>query len=408
MSDRPPASIHHPTRDQIRLLDGAFYVDRPLDHYAWMRENAPVYWDAASEIWGVTRYDDIMAVSKDRELFCSGKGSRPDSWVPSMINMDDPEHKRRRNLVNRGFTPRRLRDHETKIRQICTRLIDQVCERGECEFVRDVAAPLPLIMIGDMLGMPPEDFETLLRWSETMLKATSNTASPEDKEAAMTAGAEYFQYAMGAIEERRKNPTDDLVSVLVHAELDGRGLADDEIAHESLLILVGGDETTRHVIVEGALALMQHPDQRDALAADPSKLTVAVEELLRWVSPIKNMNRTATRDTELRGQSIREGDKLLLLYASGNRDAEAFDRPDVFDVERQPNNHVAFGGYGTHHCLGASLARLELRIMFDELLRRVPDMELATDAPLPVRESNFIVGIEEMPVRFTPSAPVGG
>jgi cytochrome P450 family 142 subfamily A polypeptide 1 len=397
----------HPTRDEIRLLDGEFYVDRPLEHYAWLRERAPVYWDPTSEIWGISRYDDIMTVSKRPEIFCSGKGSRPDSWVPSMINMDDPEHKRRRNLVNRGFTPRRLKDHGDKIRTICTSLIDKVCERGECEFVRDIAAPLPLIMIGDMLGMPPEDFETLLRWSETMLKATSNTATPEDLEAATQAGGEYFTYAMGAIADRKQNPTNDLVSVLVHAEVDGRGLTDEEISHESLLILVGGDETTRHVITEGALTLIEHPDQRKKLIEDPSRMTVAVEELLRWVSPIKNMNRTATRDTELGGQTVREGDKLLLLYASGNRDAGAFDDPDVFDVERQPNDHVAFGGYGTHHCLGASLARLELRIMFEELLRRMPDLELASADPLPLRPSNFIVGIEEMPVRFTPSAPVG-
>ncbi len=397
----------HPTRDEIRLLDGAFYVDRPLEHYAWMREHAPVYWDARDEVWGITLYDDIMSISKQPELFGSGKGSRPDSWTPSMINMDDPEHKRRRNLVNRGFTPRRLRDHEAKIRGICSRLIDSVCERGECEFVREIAAPLPLIMIGDMLGMPPGDFETLLRWSETMLKATSNTATDADRDAAMQAGAEYFGYAMKAIEERKQAPTDDLVSVLVHAEIEGRGLSDDEIAHESLLILVGGDETTRHVIVEGALALMQHPDQRQQLIADPAKLPTAVEEMLRWVSPIKNMNRTATRDTELRGQTIREGERLLLLYPSGNRDASAFPDPDRFDVERTPNNHVAFGGYGTHHCLGASLARLELRILFEELLSRMPDLELASEDPLPLRPSNFIVGVEEMPVRFTPSAPSG-
>jgi cytochrome P450 family 142 subfamily A polypeptide 1 len=325
-----------------------------------------------------------------------------------MINMDDPEHKRRRNLVNSGFTPRRLRDHERKIRDICTQLIDRVCERGECEFVRDIAAPLPLIVIGDMLGMPPEDFETLLRWSETMLKATSNTATEGDRQAAMQAGAEYFQYAASAIAARKREPTDDLVSVLVHAELDGQRLSEDEIAHESLLILIGGDETTRHVIVEGALALIQHPDQRRLLIDDPGGLGVAVEELLRWVSPIKNMNRTTTRDVTLRGQSLREGDRLLLLYASGNRDSDAFPDPDRFDVSRMPNNHIAFGGYGTHHCLGASLARLELRIMFEELLGRMPDLALAADAALPLRPSNFIVGIEEMPVRFTPSAPVAG
>ena len=400
---------NHPSRPEVRLLDGAFYVDRPLEHYAWMREHAPAYYDESSGVWGVTRHEDVMAISRTPELFCSGKSSRPDpgSWIPSMINMDDPQHKRRRNLVNRGFTPKRLEESEAKIRRICRELIDAVCERGECEFVREIAAPLPLIMIGDMLGMPPEDFETLLRWSEDMLASTSSSATPEIRERAGQAGIEYASYAAEAIEKRRDEPTDDLLSVLVHAEIDGDHLEHEEIVHEALLILVGGDETTRHVITEGMLALIQHPEARARLIADPSALPVAVEELLRWVSPIKNMNRTATRDTELRGEQIREGDRVLLLYHAANRDERAFERPDVFDVSRQPNNHVAFGGYGTHHCLGASLARLELRILFEELLRRLPDLTLASDAPLPYRPSNFIVGIERMPVRFSPSKPEG-
>ena len=397
----------HPIHEDIHLLDGTFYVDRPLEHYAWMRANAPVYYDPSGEIWGITLYEDVMHTSKAPELFCSGKGSRPDSWVPSSINMDDPEHKRRRGLVNRGFTPGRLAAHEPRVREICNWLIDSVCERGECEFVRDVAAPLPLIMIGDMLGMPKEDFPTLLRWSETMLQATSSTASAAELEAATAAGGEYFTYIMGAMADRKTTPTDDLVSLLVHGEIDGERLTDEEIAHESLLILVGGDETTRHVITESALALMQFPEQRAKLIEDPSRLKVAVEEFLRWVSPIKNMNRTATQDTRLRGQKIREGDKLLLLYQSANRDERAFANPDSFDVERHPNDHVAFGGYGAHHCLGASLARLELRVMFDELLRRLPDMALANDDPLPRRPSNFIAGLESMLVTFTPTKPVG-
>jgi cytochrome P450 family 142 subfamily A polypeptide 1 len=389
-------------------MAGDFYVDRPLDHYAWMRENAPVYYDESDGIWGVALHEDIMSVSKAPEIFCSGKGSRPEttSYTPSMINMDDPDHKRRRNLVNRGFTPRRLNEHEPKIRRICNQLIDAVCEKGECEFVREIAAPLPLIMIGDMLGMPEEDFETLLRWSEDMLGATSTTASAEAIECAQRAGIEYAQYAMQAVAQRRERPTDDLLSILVHAEIGGDRLDQEEILHEALLILVGGDETTRHVITEGTAALIQHPEQRLKLIDDRTLLPTAVEELLRWVSPIKNMNRTATRDTELRGQTIREGDRLLLLYQSGNRDERVFERPDVFDIARNPNPHVAFGGYGTHHCLGASLARLELRIMFEELLRRMPDLELACDE-LPLRASNFIVGIEEMPVRFSPSGPEG-
>ena len=394
-----------PSRPEIRLLDGSFYVDRPLEHYRWMRENAPVYWDPTGEIWGVTLHEDVMQMSKTPQLFCSGKSSRPepDSWIPSMINLDDPQHKRRRNLVNHGFTPRRIAGHEDKIRGICRELIDQVAARGECEFVRELAAPLPMIVIGDMLGVEPEHRDTLLRWSEDMLGATSSTAAPGARERAMQAGIEYAQYAMKVIEDRRATPRDDLVSLLVHGEIDGERLADEEIVQESLLILVGGDETTRHVITEGMEALIRHPGERQKLLDDPAKIGVAVEEMLRWVSPIKNMNRTATRDAELRGQKIREGERLLLLYAAANRDGSAFPDPDRFDVERDPNPHVAFGGHGTHFCLGAPLARLELRVMFEELLARLPDMELATDASLPLRASNFIVGIEEMPVRFTPA-----
>jgi len=400
---------NHPQRDEIKLLDGHFYAKRPLEHFAWMRENAPVYYDESGEIWGIAAHEDIMTISKNPEIFCSGKSSRPEpgSWIPSMINLDDPDHKRRPNLVNRGFTPKRLLESEDKVRRICNQLIDSVCEKGRCEFVRDIAAPLPLIMIGDMLGMPQQDFETLLRWSEDMLQATSATASEEIKAKAMKAGAEYATYAVEAISERQQNPRDDLLSILVNAEIEGDRLNEAELIHESLLILVGGDETTRHVITEGMLALIHAPDQRQKLIDNPSKIPVAVEELLRWVTPIKNMNRTATMDTELKGQKIREGDRMLLLYPSGNRDENVFDEPDQLNVERNPNPHVAFGGYGTHHCLGASLARLELRIMFEELNRRMPDLELDTDKDLPVRPSNFIVGIESMPVRFSPSASEG-
>jgi cytochrome P450 family 142 subfamily A polypeptide 1 len=192
------------------------------------------------------------------------------------------------------------------------------------------------------------------------------------------------------------------MTLLVQGEVDGDRLDDAEIHQESLLILIGGDETTRHVITGGLEQLIRHPDEKRKLIEDPRKLDRAVEEMLRWVSPIQNMNRTVTRDTELRGQKLREGDRVLLLYPSGNRDARKFVRPESFDVEREPNEHVAFGGFGTHFCLGASLARLELRVLFERLLARLPDIELASDAPLPLRPSNFIVGIESMPVRFTP------
>ncbi|MFP6606548.1 MAG: cytochrome P450 [Myxococcota bacterium] len=393
----------HPIRDDIRLLEGSFYVDRPLEHYEWMRANAPVYRDPVGEIWGVALHEDIMHCSKTPKIFCSGKSSRPEegSWIPSMINLDDPDHKRRRNLVNRGFTPRRVSDHAPLIRQVVTQLIDVVAEKGSCDFVREIAAPLPMAIIGTLLGVAEEDWDTLLHWSEDMLRGTDAGATDEARSNAMQAGAAYATYAMNVISERRKESREDLMGILVDAEIDGERLEDQELIQESLLILVGGDETTRHVISGGMQALIENPDQRQKLIDDPARIPTAVEEMLRWVTPIKNMNRTALEDTVLRDQKIREGDKLLLLYQSGNRDERIFDEPKKFDVERNPNDHVAFGGYGTHFCLGAPLARLELQIMFEELLRRLPDMEI--DGKLPLRPSNFIVGIEEMPVVFTPA-----
>jgi cytochrome P450 family 142 subfamily A polypeptide 1 len=394
-----------PANPDIRLLEGSFYTGDPLSHYAWMREHAPVYRDEEGGVWGVALHEDVMTVSKTPRLFCSSQSSRPDApAIASMINMDDPEHKRRRNLVNRGFTPRRVQDHASKIRSICDGLIDAVAEKGHCDFVRDIAAPLPMIIIGDMLGVAPEDRDELLRWSDDLIAGTDASAGPEVAGRALAAATEYMQYALEVIRDRRARPPgDDLMSVLVHAEIDGERLDDEALIQESLLILVGGDETTRHVITQGMEALIQHPDQRALLAREPERIPTAVEEMLRWVTPIKNMNRTATTDTELRGQRIREGDKVLLLYQSANRDERVFVEPDRFDVTRDPNPHVAFGGYGTHFCLGASLARLELGIMFERLLARLPAIELASAGPLPLRPSNFIVGIEHMPVRWDPA-----
>ena len=396
----------HPTKDSIRLMDGRWYQDEPFEDYAWMRENAPLYFDEVGGVWGVSRHADIMHLSKTPSLFCSGKSSRPDpnSWIPSMINFDDPQHKRRRNLVNRGFTPRRVSDHAGSIRKICTELIDAVCEKGSCEFVREIAAPLPMAIIGDMLGVAAEDRDRLLQWSDDMVTASGNE-DPVAAQRAMQSGLEWREYAAEVVRDRRNRPMrDDLISILCHSEIDGERLDDEEIIQESLLILVGGDETTRHVISGGMEALLRRPEQLRALAEDPTRIPTAVEEMLRWVSPIQNMSRTATRDTELHGQTIRKGEQLLLLYPSANRDEAVFEDPFVFDASRSPNDHVAFGGYGAHFCLGASLARLELRVMFEELLDRLPEITLERDTPLPLRPSNFIVGIESMPVVFAPTA----
>ena len=391
------------TAPEIRLLDGNWYTGNVHHAFAWMRAHAPVYRDEVGQVWGVAGYEELLRVSKDTETFCSRMSSRPDApAVASMINMDDPQHRRRRNLVNKGLTPRRVQDHEQRIRAICNELVDVIAARGRCDFVRDIAAPLPMAVIGDLLGVEPEDRDMLLHWSDDLLAGTSSSATPEVMDRVMKAFAQYVDYSRRVIDDRRARPRDDMMSTLVHAEIDGERLSDEDLMQEGLLILVGGDETTRHVITGGMEALIQNPDQRRKLQANPPLVPTAVEEMLRWVSPIKNMNRTATRDVELAGAQVHEGDKLLLLYPSANRDERVFPQADRFLVDREPNDHVAFG-HGVHFCLGASLARLELRVMFETLLARLPDIELATDAPLPLRPSNFIVGIEEMPVVFTPT-----
>ena len=325
-----------------------------------------------------------------------------------MIDFDAPEHVRRRRLVSEGFTPKRVRAMEDKLRIVCDAIIDKVCEQGSCDFVKDVAAPLPIIMIGDMLGVAPEDRDDLLRWSDDMLKG-QGSPDPEAMVRATDAFTGYSDYIHPVLDERRSSGnTEDLVGVLCHAEIDGDSLDDDSLVHETLLILIGGDETTRHVISGGVEELLAHPDQIARLAADPAGLMPgAVEEMLRWVSPIKNMARTATRDVELEGAQIREGQELLLLYPSANRDEAVFENPDTFDITRSPNPHMAFG-FGAHFCLGNQLARLELRVMVERVLARMPDLRLAVErGALERREANFISGIEQMPVAFTPTAPVG-
>jgi len=393
----------HPQNPEINLLDGRFYANDPHPYFTWMRANAPVYWDESCGIWGVASHAAVMHASKTPGDFCNSQGMRPDQpAIPSMINMDDPQHVRRRRLVSSGFTPRRVQDQSAKVSEVCRDLVAKARAKAEFDFVRDVAAPLPMIMIGDMLGVLPEDRDKLLRWSDDLILGTSSTATPEAAEAAMTAFAEYSDYNREVVADRRaKPPAEDLMSILVHAEIEGEKLDDEALLQESLLILIGGDETTRHVLSGGMNQLLHHPDQYQALIDDPSGIPRAVEEMLRWVTPIQNMSRTATRDVELGGQQIRQGDKLVLLYPSANRDEAVFEDPFRFDIRRDPNPHVAFGGYGAHFCLGASLARLELTTMFTEIVTNLPKLELATADPLPMRPSNFIVGIEEMPVRTT-------
>lgn len=390
-------------RPDADLLDGSFYAsDAAAAAFAWMRRHEPVYRSESGlgTVWGVTRHADVVAVSRDPATFCSRFSSRPDApAIPSMINLDDPAHLRRRGLVNRGFTPRRVTDHEPFVRRTCIEILERARGLGRFDFVREVAAPLPMRMIGELLGVAPEDHDDLLRWSDDLIVGTSASSSPEERARAVAAFGEYAGYHARVVAERRAHPRDDLLSVLLAAEIEGERLDDAALLQESLLLLVGGDETTRHVISGGFLALLERPDVREALARDPSCIPLAVEEMLRFVTPIQNMARTATRDVELGGRKIREGEKLLLLYVSANRDERVFRQPDRFDAARAPNDHLAFG-HGTHFCLGASLARLELRVMFEELLARLPSLARADDGPLRRRPSNFIVGLEALPVEL--------
>ena len=392
----------HPAHDAIHLTGGQFWGRDPHPELTWMRANAPVYWDERSQAWGISKHADVRYASVHPETFSNAGGIRADApSVPMMIDMDDPAHLRRRKIVSQGFTPRRVAGLRPRIRQVCDEILDRVCERGECDFVWDIAAPLPLIMIADALGAAPEDHDLLLRWSDDLLRGLTDVSDAELAGRAATAFEGYWGYMSGVIADRRDGPRDDLISVLVHADIDGDCLDQESLIHESLLILIGGDETTRHVLSGGAYQLFTHPAQRQLLAADPGRIPVAVEEMLRWVSPIKNMNRTLTRDIELRGQLLREGDNALLLYPSANRDEDVFADPFRFDVTRQPNEHLAFG-LGSHFCLGSSLARLELTVMFERLLERFPDMEPASPAEPACRPANFISGYESLPVRFSP------
>ncbi len=393
----------------INLMSGAFFGQEPFDAFAWMRANAPLYYDQRNDLWAASTYAAVKHISVDTETFSNAGGIRPKfPALPMMIDFDAPEHVRRRRLVSEGFTPKRVRAMEAKVRTACDAIIDQVCERGHCDFVRDIAAPLPIIMIGDMLGVAPEDRNDLLRWSDDMLKGQGST-DPEVLTKTADAFTEYLAYINPVFEDRRTTGNrEDLVGLLCHANIDGDQLDDDSLIHETLLIVIGGDETTRHVISGGIEELLARPDQLAALQADPDGLmTGAVEEMLRWVSPIKNMARTATRDAEVAGAHIEEGQEVLLLYPSANRDEKVFEDPESFDIRRSPNPHIAFG-FGAHFCLGNQLARLELKVMVERVLARMPDLRLAVGrGELPRRPANFVSGIESMPVAFTPTAPVG-
>ncbi|BCI79496.1 cytochrome P450 [Mycolicibacterium sp. TY66] len=395
------------TRPDVDLADGRFYADRAAAHeaYRWMRANEPVFRDRTGQA-AVTTYQSVLDAERNAELFSNAGGIRPDQpGMPYMIDMDDPAHLLRRKLVNAGFTRKRVMDKVPSIGRLVDALIDNVCEKGEADFVRDLAAPLPMAVIGDMLGVVPEEREMLLDWSDELVSGLSSHLDESSIQKLMETFAAYTAFTMDVIKDRRANPTDDLFSVFINSEVEGQRLSDDEIVMETLLILIGGDETTRHTLSGGTEQLMRNRDQWDRLVADPSLMPGAIEEMLRWTSPIKNMCRTLTADTVFYGTELKKDEKVMLMFESANFDGDQFENPDEFHIDRNPNSHLAFG-FGTHFCMGNQLARLELRLMTERLLQRLPDLRLADGAEIPLRAANFVSGPEAMPVVFTPTARV--
>jgi methyl-branched lipid omega-hydroxylase len=410
--------------DQIWLADQSFWA-RPLEEregaFATLRRERPISWHEEPEIvilpkgpgfWSITKYADILEVSRQPEIFCSGQGSNIGDMPPafneffgSMINMDDPRHARLRRIVSRGFTPRVINRVETDVARAAERIVDAVIEKGECDFVAEIAAALPLKIICDLAAIPESQYQFVFDRTNIILGAGDPEYGGSEPAQIiprlLNAGAELAQLAQDIAKHRRGTPGDDLVSALVNAEIEGETLSDQEFASFFVLLVVAGNETTRNAISHGMKALCDFPEQRRLWAADFDALAPsAVEEIVRWATPVIHFRRTATRDTELRGQKIAAGQKVVLWYASGNRDEEVFERPFEFDVRREPNDHVGFGGPGPHYCLGAHLARREITVMFREIFRRLPDLEIegAPDRLL----SFFIHGIKRMRCSFKP------
>lgn len=379
----------------IDLLDGDLYANGPYETYAWMRENAPVYWDATNELWGISRYDDVVEIEKRNDVFISSDqekgGYRPNIPAdPAIIGLDDPLHHKRRNLVSRRFTPRAVSAWEDDIRAKVTKLIDNV-ERngGQAEAVNDLAAPLPAMMIGKLLGFPEDAWPNLQSWSErTIAMGGGPRYFNED---GMTAAIEFAGAAADLYDEKQGCPVHDVMGVWTQATIDGEPLSRDAVISDCLLLLDGGAETTRTVIARTLLNLLANPGQWDRLKAG-ADLTVAIEEFIRYVSPVHNMCRVATVDYEIAGTTIPKGNQVVLMYGSANRDTAHFHDPERFDVTRDPNKHIAFG-FGTHFCLGAALARLEIRIFFEEFLRRVRSYAITPGTTPEEMPNAFVYGL---------------
>lgn len=413
----PKSVKDRPTCD-VDVLDRAIYQD-PHPVYEWLRAERPIYWDEANELWVLSRHADVSHVSTHPDLYCSGRGIRPRGELNlSLAGLDGQRHIEQRRLINKGFSPRMMRDLEPRVRQVVTDTLDRLEGRESCDFLAEVAVPVPLVVIAELMGLPVEDRERFWHWSDRMMAGEGRTDPADEKLAdAGAAFAEYVEYLAGIIADRRRAYRDhraaggtgaaagDLISVLVAAQEDGVLTSDEELSADELtmflvLLVVAGNETTRNAIAGGMWALSRFPDQWARLVADRALLETAPDEIVRFVSPVISFARTATQDTELRGQQIREGEKVLLLYQSANRDEDVFVAPYQLHLDRLPNPHLGFG-VGPHVCLGINLARLEIRVVFDELSRRFPDMEVAPGFAPRYGDSLLVHAMESLPVRFS-------
>lgn len=388
----------------VPLHSPDFYAGDPYPAYRELRTSTPVVFNDVTNFWALLKYEDIRYVSSTPAKFSSTKGiTIPDPAQPepvqegNLIFTDPPRHRQLRKLINAGFTRRQVTLLEPKIRGIVGGILDGVDSSIPHDFAEEIAAPLPTRMIAEMLGAPPEDWEQFRTWSD----AAVGTADPDIEMDAMAALAELYEYFMQLIAARRAGTVtgpDDLLSILAAAEVDGERLSDEDLLNFSFLLLVAGNETTRNLIALGTLALVEHPDQFALLRANPDLLPTAVEEMLRYTSPVTHMARQATEDVEIRGQQIRAGDTVVMLYGSANRDEEIFGpTAEEFDITRNPNPHIAFG-CGEHACLGAQLARLEARVLFEMLLGRYPSIELTGDVSR--LRATMVPGVKSMPVRL--------
>ena len=398
----------------IEEREGAFALlrrEQPMSFHKEFEPPPDIPLPRGPGYWAVTRHADVITASRRSDIFCSGKGVQiPDlpqelnEFFGSMISMDDPRHARLRGIVSRGFTPRALGKLQHDVERRASELIDAVIDQGECDFVTRIAAPLPLGIICDMMGIPESQTQFVFDQTNIILGlGDPEYVAPGTNPimAALTAGQALNGLMKEIAAERRKNPKDDLTSQLLNASIDGETLTDQELASFFVLLVAAGNETTRNAISHGMKALSEYPDERRKWAADFEGIAPrAVEEIVRWASPVIHFRRTCTQDTELGGQKLREGEKIVLWYNSANRDELVFPDPYRFDVTRTPNEHVGFGGPGAHHCLGANLARREITCVFRELFRRLPDLRIVGKAEM--LQSNFIHGIKRMPCTFTP------